>query len=83
MRFVWQKYTDIVQLITKYDQEFNSGKQVLDEYFTEKSGTLSYLAVLFRIKNERERIGSIVLRHIYGNDMDINAVDTAKLNIWL
>ena len=83
MRFVWQKYTEIAKLITKYDQEFNSGKQVLDEYFTEKSGTLNYLVVLFRIKNARERIGSIVLRHIHGNDMDINAVDTAKLNIWL
>ena len=56
---------------------------LVDEYFTEKSGTLSYLEVLFKIKNERERIGSIVLRHIYGNDIDANAVDTAKLNIWL
>ncbi len=37
---------------------------------------------LFRT-NQRELISKIILRHIYGYDIDKNALQIAKLNLWL
>lgn len=35
------------------------------------------------IRNERDRISKIILRHIFGKDIDKNALNVAKVNIWL
>ena len=83
MRIVWKKYQELAKLITEYSEKFRSTREVLDKHFSKNVGVLTYLEVLFRIKSGRERLGTIVLRHIHGNDKDINAIDTAKLNIWL
>jgi len=34
-------------------------------------------------KNDRELISRILIRHIYGNDLDKRALEVAKVNIWL
>jgi len=83
MRIIWKKYQEIESIIRNLKTEFAKGQSTLDPYFKEKSGLINYLEVLFRIDDSRERLGELILRHIYGNDKDIKAVDTAKLNIWL
>lgn len=83
VRVVWSKYKELEIIIKELDKKFSQGHSVLDNYFTEKVGMIRYLELLFRINNKRERIGILILRHIFGNDKDIKASDTAKLNIWL
>ncbi|NQV39915.1 MAG: N-6 DNA methylase [Nitrosopumilus sp.] len=83
MRVVWYKYKEIEEILKKYEKSLEEGKSNLDKFSSEKFGILRYLEILFRIKDNQERIGSMILRHIYGNDKDVKAVDTAKLNIWL
>jgi len=83
IRIVWKKYKELENLIHEKDAELSKGKETLDDFSNEKYGILKSLGDIFRIKDKQERLGTIILRHIYGNDKDIKAVDTAKLNIWL
>lgn len=83
MRVVWEKYREIEQIIKKQEESLSNGKSSLDKFSSEKFGVVRYLEILFRIRDKQERIGSMILRHVYGNDKDLKAVDTAKLNIWL
>lgn len=83
IRVVWSKYKELEILVRQLDKIYSEGKSILDEYFTDKAVMIRYLGILFRVHDKRERIGTIILRHIYGNDKDVKAVDTAKLNIWL
>lgn len=83
IRIIWDYYKKFEELINETDKRIVQGKAVLDEYFTEKASVLLLLEILFRIKDRQEKMGTLILRHIFGNDKDIKAVDTAKLNIWL
>ena len=83
VRIIWKKYNEMQDFVIDLDQKIGSSKAVLDDYFTEKVGTIRFLEALFRVRDKQERMGTMILRHIYGNDKDIKAIDTAKLNIWL
>ncbi|HJU13638.1 MAG TPA: N-6 DNA methylase [Candidatus Nitrosotalea sp.] len=83
MRVVWKKYREIEEIVRAQEREVQQGKAVLDQYYTDRVSIVTYLKVLFRTSDKRERIGTLILRHIFGNDKDENAIDTAKLNIWL
>ncbi len=83
IRIVWQKYRELEKLIKEKDDIFAKGKTTLDAYFTDKVAVLRFFQELLKIDDRQQRIGVIILRHIYGNDKDPKAIDTAKLNIWL
>lgn len=83
IRIIWKKYKQLEEIIRTYNEKFSQGRSVLDEYFTDKVSVIRYLEVMFRTSDKRERIGTLILRHIFGNDKDIKAIDTAKLNTWL
>jgi hypothetical protein len=83
VRVVWEKYGELADMLSKLDKQHMEIKSTLDDYFTEKVAIIRYLMISFRVNHARERIGTMILRHIFGNDKDIKAADTAKLNIWL
>lgn len=83
IRIIWKKYLELEKIVRTLDKQMVQGRAVLDEYFTSKVGIIKYLEVLFRVTDKKERMGTLILRHIFGNDKDIKAIDTAKLNIWL
>jgi len=83
MRVVWSKYKELVKIIQEKDDQFAKAKPTLDDYSTDKVAVLRYFQVLLKIDDKQQRMGNIILRHIFGNDKDEKAIDTAKLNIWL
>ncbi len=83
IRLLWTKYTEICDIIKSASDRYSSGGTTLSSFSTEKAGLLEFLKLSFKIQNEQERMGILILRHIHGNDKDANAIDTAKLNIWL
>ena len=83
IRLLWKKYAQICDIIQSASDRYGSSAQTLSSFSTEKAGLLEYLKLSFKIQNEQERMGILILRHIHGNDKDANAIDTAKLNIWL
>jgi hypothetical protein len=84
IRIVWKKYQEISQIIIDKDTDIAKDKSVLDVHSGEKNEILrEYFTTILNIDDKQQRIGSIILRHIFGNDKDPKAVNTAKLNIWL
>ena len=84
-RYVWQKYEKICKIIEDVDSQLQSNQSSVDPSFVEKASLLMFLKAKFRVGEEhvQARIGTLILRHVYGNDKDPDAVETAKLNIWL
>jgi len=64
------------KLVIKYRTRID--KLVKDTHFIACSRIEEQL-----ILNERERISKIILRHIFGKDIDKNALNVAKVNLWL
>ena len=83
IRIVWEKYAELEKLIIKNDDKFTKGQATLDPHFTDNVAVLQFLRVVFRINDRQQRLGTLILRHIFGNDKDEKAADTAKLNVWL
>ena len=84
MRLVWKKYLKLEQIIEEQDEKFAKGKSKLDAYFTSQVGVLRYFQEIVLKRDDKQlRMGTIILRHIHGNDKDERAVSTTKLNIWL
>jgi len=83
IRIVWEKYKELEKIIKEKDNQYAKGKTTLDAHFTVEVDVLRFFQKLLKIDDKQQRIGAIILRHIYGNDKDPKAIDTAKLNIWL
>jgi len=83
MRAVWSKYQELIEIIQEKDAQHAKAKPTLDDYSTDKVAVLRYFQGLLKIDDKQQRMGNVILRHIFGNDKDEKAVDTAKLNIWL
>ncbi len=83
IREVWRKYKEIEKLIQTKEKELTNETKSLDDFSNEEYGVIRSLQNIFRVNDKQNRMGTLILRHIYGNDKDEKAVDTAKLNIWL
>ncbi|MBO8174614.1 MAG: N-6 DNA methylase [Thermococcus sp.] len=78
LRVLWEAYREIIDAI----DEIESGKVKASniEAFL-KRNTPKRLRELLP-KDERILMSQIVLRHIFANDLDANALEVAKMNIW-
>lgn len=83
IRIIWDRYRKLEKLIRENDDKFTKGQATLDPHFTDNVSVLQFLRIVFRIDDRQQRMGTLILRHIFGNDKDEKAVDTAKLNVWL
>ena len=84
IRVVWKKYNELSKIITDKDTEITKNKGGMDAHMSKQNEILrTYFTRILNIDDKQQRIGSIILRHIFGNDKDPKAINTAKLNIWL
>lgn len=73
LRCIWNKYLKLNKLFLEYEIHHKEPDCLIKE-----------IKEIKLIKtNQRELISKLILRHIYGYDIDKNALQIAKLNIWL
>lgn len=86
LKIIWKKYKDLNNLLeNKYNEyaEYNKGNLAISKVRDAQLLELTNLINLIGFAQKRELISKIILRHLYGNDLDIKALEIAKLNIWL
>jgi len=84
IRVIWRKYRDLIKFISDLIEE----SQKLEEgSLKQPDHEIVNKLHSFRENIENESkinlISKIVLRHIFGNDLDERAIDVAKINVWL
>lgn len=85
LRVIWRKYQELDHLLVQSRKKYNkfNGTLSRSKEDEEKSEAITELKDLSSLGNKRDLISKIVIRHIYGNDSDNNALEVAKVNIWL
>ncbi|KKN26485.1 hypothetical protein LCGC14_0874310, partial [marine sediment metagenome] len=85
LKNIWQNYTILNELIEeKYRRysSFGGTIQRVEEIENEFKEILTLKNTL-NFNNKKKLISKIIIRHIHGVDLDKNAIEVAKLNIWL
>lgn len=85
LRLIWNKYNELLELLAKEEREYNNFKNGLtrSKEDEENSRKISELRNILNFKDKRDLISKIIIRHIHGNDLDANALEVAKVNLWL
>jgi hypothetical protein len=85
LQSIWQQYSKILKVLdehyktlSKYNDNLKKQKEIEDKF-----KLINNLNEILNSNNKRKLISQILLRHIYGNDLDANAINIAKLNLWL
>ncbi|MBY9013501.1 MAG: N-6 DNA methylase [Candidatus Lokiarchaeota archaeon] len=85
LQSIWQQYSKILKVLdehyktlSKYNDNLKKPKEIEDKF-----KLINNLNEILNSNNKRKLISQILLRHIYGNDLDANAINIAKLNLWL
>jgi len=86
IRKLWDTYRKINSILLDLENEHSQQGSI--DTSIKPSVTLTKLSELKQLLgskdgNHRELITKILLKHVYGNDLDIRAIQVAKLNIWL
>ncbi len=82
LKSIWEEYNELNDLInSKYEElnDYRSGTVNSKNDFQE----VLKLKKLLNFEDKRKLISSIIIRHIHGVDLDNNAIEVAKLNLWL
>jgi hypothetical protein len=84
-RRMFQGYSDLDNLLKdamgKY-RKFNGTLSRPGEV-EDKEEMLGKIRSRVNAANKRELISKVLIRHIYGNDLDVKANEVAKVNLWL
>ncbi|MCD6247391.1 MAG: N-6 DNA methylase, partial [Candidatus Diapherotrites archaeon] len=85
LRLIWNKYNELIELLNKEERRHNNFRNGLtrSKEDEENSRKISELKKILNFKDKRDLISKIIIRHIYGNDLDANALEVAKVNLWL
>jgi len=85
IRNIMQHYRDLSETLTNAELKYNryNGSLLRSKDIEEKTSRIWELRRLLGATNERDLIGKLLVRHIYGNDLDNKALGVAKVNIWL
>ena len=91
LRTIKDQYTKLLNFLNEAEQSYKSKVfdktdtpiMFLPKDLTEKVSNICDIKNILGAKNERELIAKIILRHLFGNDLDRNALDVAKVNLWL
>lgn len=85
-RVIWKKYKEITKYLeikqNEYQEQYK-GSLFPPDHLQGKVEPLKRLQEILQVRNDRELVSAIILRHLYGNDLDKKALDVAKVNIWL
>jgi len=85
LRLIWNKYNELLELLAKEERKYNNFKNGLtrSKEDEENSKKISELKNILNFRDKRDLISKIIIRHIHGNDLDANALEVAKVNLWL
>jgi hypothetical protein len=87
LRLIWEKYAQLNNILEEANENAkqNNAERADSNVFSKFEGNpiITELYKKIGFKNKRELISKIILRHIYGNDLDSRAVEVSKVNIWL
>lgn len=85
LKIIWQKYGIINNLIENEYLKYNdfNNKLVRSEEIEEKFQGILDLKKQINYDDKRDLISKIIVRHLFGNDLDTNALEVTRLNIWL
>jgi len=85
LRLIWNKYNELLELLAKGERKYNNFKNGLtrSKEDEENSRKITELKNILNFKDKRDLISKIIIRHIHGNDLDANALEVAKVNLWL
>ena len=72
-------------MLANEERRYNNFKNglVRSKEDEENSRKISELKNILNFKDKRDLISKIIIRHIHGNDLDANALEVAKVNLWL
>lgn len=85
IRNIMQHYRTLSEALTNAESKYNryKGSLLRSKDIEEKMSRICGLREALCATNERDLIGKLLVRHIYGNDLDKKALGVAKVNIWL
>lgn len=75
-------YDVLNKIVEKLEKKYSSSLVNLVQKVQELD-KINEIKIIIGPNNARELLSRIILRHIYGNDLDERALEVAKLNIWL
>ena len=84
--YIWEKYHELGEYLkakAEYLMKRTLDQQKLLEAEDVQQRIVGQLLQRIGFQDKRRLIASILLRHVFGNDIDRRATDVAKLNLWL
>ena len=80
---IWERYRQIIDQLEELEYlDFNGSLDISPED-QENAASVRELRDIVGYENDRKLVAKIILRHIFGNDKDADALAVAKVNIWL
>lgn len=85
LRIIFKNYNALNEIIEKAYSKYSNfrGKikrtDEIEQYFQQ----ILQIKNLLNFDDKRKLISTIIIRHIHGVDLDANALEVAKLNLWL
>ena len=85
LRIIFENYNvinNIIELVYKEYSDFK-GKIKRSDEVEQEFQEIQKIKNLLKFEDKRRLISAIIIRHIHGVDLDANAIEVAKLNLWL
>ncbi|MHA1717719.1 MAG: DNA methyltransferase, partial [Promethearchaeota archaeon] len=85
LKLIWTHYNRLIKHLSKEEKKYSKFKDGLiqSEDQEKKYKRIQKLKDILNIKNSRDLVSKIMLRHVYGIDLDAGALEIAKINLWL
>jgi len=80
---IWERYQVIIDQLDEIEYLDFNGSLDISQEDQENAASVQELRDIVGYENDRELVAKIILRHIFGNDKDADALAVAKVNIWL
>jgi Alw26I/Eco31I/Esp3I family type II restriction m6 adenine DNA methyltransferase len=82
LRTIKNKYFELYEIIEDFEKRYCNYSS-LDFLMQDELKKINEIKNVIVYGNNKKLISLIILRHIYGNDLDRRALEVAKVNIWL
>jgi len=84
LRKIKGKYDELKKIVGELEKKYSECSSLAElVQKKDKLDRINEIKSVIGPSNGRELISRVILRHIYGNDLDRRALEVAKVNIWL
>lgn len=85
LKVIWSEYNLLNSYIEKSYSKYSrfTGEIVRSKEIEKDFKQILEIKEILGFKDRRKLISKIIIRHIFGIDLDKNAIEVAKLNLWL